>query len=164
MKKIATTTSLALAILFISCTREYDCSDQQIQIAFISYLPSDIDTFVLRKFKSNDNFQTLLDTFAVKYGYDGYYQVFNDTTVVMVVSRDGIKAGFDWQVFIPAKGKTVAISQINSEKSTGKRGWGICSLDPGPSCVNEIYSCKVDNQVIQFSNSITSKNYICIKN
>ena len=164
MKKIVTIAILSLAILFISCTREYDCDDQQIPIAFISYLPSDIDTFVIRKFKPNDNFQTLLDTVAVKYGYYGEYLVFNDTTVVTVYSSDGIKAGFDWQVFIPAKGKTVAISQINSEKSTGKRGWGIFSMDPADPCINRIFSVKIDNQVIDFSTSDIAKHCLFIRN
>ena len=142
-----------LIILFSSCSKEYNCSDSQITPAFINYLPSDIDTFVLRKFKAKDNYQTLIDTFVVKRGYNTNYQTFNDTTSVSIPGGvNGIIAGFDWQLFIPAKNKTVLISDIISEKETGRRGWGIFSMDPGSFCYNNIYSAKIDNQLINFPN------------
>ncbi len=145
-----------LITFFTSCTKEYDCTDTQIQPSFINYLPSDIDTFVLRKFKASDNYQTLIDTFVVKHGYDSYYQTFNDTTTVLVTDgKNGIKTGFDWQLFIPAKNKTVLISDIQSEKKTGKRGYGIFSMDPAPPCTNPIYSANFNN-----NNSPLSLNII----
>lgn len=155
----------SLVIVFVSCTKEYDCTDLQIQPAFINFSPSDIDTFVLRKFKSSDNYQNLIDTFIVKYGYYGNYQTSNDTTTVFVTDgKNGIKAGFDWQIFIPAKNKTVLVSDIISEKKTGKRGYGIFSLDPAPGCTNDIFSVKMDNQVINFSNPDTAGHYLFIRN
>ena len=94
---------LLAVFAFVSCTKEYDCTDLQIQPAFIAFAPSDIDTFVLRKFKPVDNFQHLIDTFIVTYGYNANYQVSNDTTTVFVTDGvNGIKAGCDWQIFIPA--------------------------------------------------------------
>jgi hypothetical protein len=117
-----------LPFVFASCTKEYDCTDLQIQPAFINFSPSDIDTFVLRKFKPSDNYQNLIDTFIVKYGFYVSYQTSNDTTTVIVTDgKNGIKAGFDWQIFIPAKNKTIFVSDIVSEKKTGKRGYGIFS-------------------------------------
>jgi hypothetical protein len=157
--------TLLFTISIVSCTKEYDCENLQIQPAFINYLPSDIDTFFLRRFKASDNYQTLIDTFVVKYGSNGLYQTSNDTTSVLVTDgKNGIKAGFDWQLFIPAKNKTVLISDIISEKKTGKRGYGIFSLDPGPGCTNDIFSAKVNNQIINFSNSATARHYIYIRN
>jgi hypothetical protein len=157
-------TTLFLSILFVSCTKEYDCSDLQIQPAFINYLQSDIDTFVLRKFKASDNFQTLIDSSVVKYD-NGFYQASNDTTSVLVTDgKNGIKAGFDWQLFIPAKNTTVLISDISSEKKTGKRGYGIFSMDPASGCTNKVFSAKVNNQLINFSNSDTARHYIYIRN
>ena len=154
-----------LTIFFTSCTKEYDCIDLQIQPAFINYLPADIDTFVLRKFKPSDNYQTLIDTFVVNYGYYGLYQTSSDTTSVLVADgKNGIKAGFDWQLYIPATNKTVLISDIISEKKTGKRGHGIFRMDPGPSCTNAIFTAKVNNQLINFSNSDTARHYIYIRN
>ena len=154
-----------LVFVFVSCTKEYDCTDLQIRPAFISFSPSDIDTFVLRKFKPADNFQHLIDTFIVTYGYNANYQVSNDTTTVFVTDgKNGIKAGFDWQIFIPAKNKTVFVSDIVSEKKTGKRGHGIFSMDPTPGCTNDIFSAKMDNQLINFSNPVTAGYYLFIHN
>jgi hypothetical protein len=152
------------SILISGCTKEYDCADLQIQPAFINFLPSDIDSFVLRKFKAADNYQILIDTFLVTHNY-GFYQTSNDTTTVFITDgKNGIKAGFDWELFIPAKNKTVLISDIISEKKTEKRGYGIFSLDPGPGCTNNIYSAKVNNQIINFSNSDTGRHYVYIIN
>ena len=158
---------LFLSILLLwGCTKEYDCSDQQIQPAFIGFLPSDIDTFILRKFKANDNYQNLIDTFKVTYGYTGQYFTSNDTTSVFATdSKNGIKTGFDWTLFIPAKSKTIYISDIVSEKKTGKCGYGIFSMDKfGCTCTNSIFSAKQDNQVVTFSNSDTSRYFVFIRN
>jgi hypothetical protein len=158
-------TAFLLAFVFAGCTKKYDCTDLQIQPAFINFSPSDIDTFVLRKFKPGDNYQNLIDTFIVKSGYNGNYQTSNDTTTVVVTDgKNGIKAGFDWQIFIPAKNKTVFVSDIVSEKKTGKRGYGIFSMEHSPGCTNDIFSAKMDNQVINFSNSETARHYLFIRN
>lgn len=100
---------LFLSLLIASCKEdEFDCSDPQIQPAFIKFSSSEIDSFVLRKFKAGDNYQTLLDTFTVVDGYSGQYHTSHDTTSVFVSDgRNGIEAGFDWQLFIPAKNKLV---------------------------------------------------------
>ena len=154
-----------LVIVLASCTKKYDCTDVQIETAFINFLPADLDTFILKKYKPADNYQNLVDTFIVKYGYNGYYQVSNDTTTVFVTDgKNGIKAGFDWKIFIPAKNKTVLVSDIVSEKKTEKRGYGIFSMDPVPGCTNDIFSAKMDNQVINFSNPGTGRYQLFIRN
>ena len=156
---------LFLAIVLFGCTKEYDCNDLPIQPVFIGFSQSDIDTFIVRKFKANDNYQNLIDTFMVKYGTYSLYKISNDTTTVFVgdASNDGkvgIKVGYDWQIFIPSKSKTVFISDIISEKRTGKYGHGIFSLDKVPDCVNRIFSAKIDNQIINFSDSTGYYIYI----
>lgn len=158
--------SLVVIFGLISCTKEYDCADLQIQPAFIGFSPSDIDTFVLKKYKPNDNYQSLVDTFNVIYGYSGQYYTSNDTASVFVSDgKNGIKAGFDWLLFIPSKNKTIFISDIVSEKKTGKCGSGIFSMDKfGCNCTNKIFSATKDNQVINFPNSDTAKNFIFIRN
>lgn len=158
--------SLLVVLGFMSCSKEYDCADLQISPAFISFSPSDIDTIVLRKYKQNDSYQNLIDTFKVIYGYSGQYYTSNDTTSVFVSDgKNGIKAGFDWLIFIPAKNKTIFISDIVSEKKTGTCGSGIFSMDKfGCTCTNDIFSAKKDNQIINFSNSDTARNFIFIRN
>ena len=139
-------------IILTGCTKTYDCEDLQIRPAFINYLPSDIDSFTLRKYKAGNNYQTLIDSLVVIQGSQSYYQTSNDTTSILVTDgKNGIKAGFDWQIYIRAKNKTVLISDIVSENKKGKRGYGIFSMDPGPGCTNSVISLKVDGQLVIFS-------------
>jgi hypothetical protein len=158
--------SLLVAFGFLSCSKEYDCDDLQISPAFINFPPSDIDTIILRKYRQNDSYQTLIDTFKVINGYSGQYYTSNDTTTVFVSNgKNGIKAGFDWLIFIPAKNKTIFISEIMSEKKTGTCGSGIFSMDKfGCTCTNDIFSVKKDNQIIYFSNPNTARDFIFIQN
>ncbi len=155
-----------LTLMLISCSKEYDCADAQIQPAFIGFTIADIDTFILKKFNPNDNYQNQVDSFVVKYGYNGSYQTFHDTTTIFITDgKNGIKAGYDWQLFIPAKNKTILVTDIVSEKKTGKCGSGIFSMDKfGCYCTNKIFSAKQDNQIITFLNSDTTRHYIFIHN
>lgn len=164
IKKIV---SFFLLLLFISsCTREFDCNDPQLVPTFIGFTPSDIDTLIVRKYRANDNFQTLVDSFRIVYGYNGLYQSFNDTTSVYVNDgKNGIKAGFDWILFIPAKNRIVMIADIVSEKKTGSCGTGIFSLDKfGCTCMNDVFSAKQDNLPIQFSNTRSPGYSVFIRN
>lgn len=141
-----------LAAVFGCCTKKYDCENAQIPVAFINYPAADMDSFVLRKFKANENYRSLLDTLLVVSGQNTYNSSANDTTYLMVTDgKNGIKAGFDWQIFIPATNKTVLISNIISENKTGKRGYGIFSMDPAPGCINNIYSVVIDNNPVNFT-------------
>ena len=157
--------ALLLSTVIAGCTKEYDCADLQLQPAFVNYLPADINTFTLRKFKANDNYRTLIDTFVVNYGYNALYQTYRDTTSVLITAGySGIMPGFDWQLFIPAKNKTVLIADIVSEKKTGERGYGIFSLDPAPGCTNAVFSAKINSQTFDFSKADNVGYHIYIKN
>jgi len=156
-----------LTLILSGCTKEYECTDLVIQPAFIGFASSDIDTFILRKYKPNDNYQNLIDTFIVKFGDYSVYRPSNDTLTVFVsdASNDGkvgIKAGYDWQIFIPSINKTVFVSDIISEKKTGKKSYGIFSLDKVGNCTNSIFSAKMDNQIINFPYS--AGYYLFIRN
>jgi hypothetical protein len=145
-------------IILSACTKEYNCSDLPIQPAFIGFAPSDIDTFILRKFKANNNYQNLIDTFIIKSGDYSQYRTSNDTTTVFISDASnsgelGIKVGYDWQIFIPSINKTVFVSAIQSEKKTGKVSSGIFNLDKTGVCTNSIFSAKMNNQIINFSDS-----------
>ncbi|HWI91327.1 MAG TPA: hypothetical protein VNT20_08625 [Flavisolibacter sp.] len=141
-----------VTLLFASCVNEYEvnCGDPPIATTFINVNRTDIDTFIIRKFKAADNYQTLLDTFKVTEGWPVYYNTSNDTTSISVGDGiHGIRLGFDWQIFIPATNKTVLVSDFVSEKRTGKCRHGIFGK-PGCGCYNRVYSAKMNNQVINF--------------
>jgi hypothetical protein len=141
-------------LLFVGCGREYqvDCVNPQIQTGFINYARSDVDTFILRKFKTADNYHTLLDTFKVTEGWSGVYSISNDTTTVFIPDgKNGLRAGFDWQIFIPATNKTIFVSDIVGEKNATTCRSGIFSMDKqGCACSNRVFSAKVGSQAINF--------------
>ncbi len=115
--------------------------DAYVHPAFIGFMPSDIDTFILRAYKPNDNFQHLVDTILVIDKYASIYTTGNDTTVVYVNSRnpaDWIRPGFDWQLYIPAKNKTIQISSITTTQVENR----------GRVCYNPINSFSIDGQAI----------------
>lgn len=154
-----------LTTVLVSCTKEQDCADVPLQPAFIGFASSDIDTLVLRKFESNSSYLNLLDTFIITPGGSSPYQTTNDTTTVFLNdaanSGDfGIKVGFDWQIFIPSLSRTILISDIQSEKRTGKYSWGIFSMDKTGRCTNRIFSAKVNGQRINLADSLQYMVYI----
>lgn len=81
---------------------------------------SDIDTFVVRAYKPNDNFQHLIDTIFVVNPGLAIYTTSNDTTIIDVggtAPGDGdpryrIVSGYDWQIYIPALNRTVTITSL----------------------------------------------------
>lgn len=152
------------SLLFASCKGEYEinCGDPPIATTFINFNRTDIDTFIIRKFKAGDNYQTLLDTFKVTEGYPAFYNTLNDTTRVSIGDgTHGIRLGFDWQIFIPATNKTVLVSDFVSEKRTGKCRPGIGIFGKRDcSCYNRVYSAKMNNQLINFLDTNFYQVYI----
>lgn len=124
-----------------SCSPKHACADNHIHPAFIGFLPSDIDTFILRRYKTGENFQHLVDTTLVIDKFASIYTIINDTTVVYINASDPdhwIRPGFDWQLYIPAKNKTVNIANIRSTQVE----------DRGRACYNPINSFSIDGLVV----------------
>lgn len=156
------TVGLWLALFLGSCTRSYPCDDAQIQPVFVGFKPADIDTLVLRKFAPGTNYRVLIDTFTVRYGVSGYYRSSHDTTTVFVQEpQNGIRAGYDWQLVVPARRRTVRITDIRGEQKTEKCGF---SMDPRScTCTNNLFSAKVDTKPVDFSNAYTGSYSLIIK-
>lgn len=157
--------SLLISALLPACTREYDCVDPQIPFTFVRFAPSDIDTLVFKRYKEKDSYRQLLDSFLVVYGRQTQYLSTNDSTTIWVTDgKNGIKAGFDWIIDIPARNRQVAVSGIESERKRGRRNYGIFSLDPAPDCTNRVFSLMVDNNRINILPSDSLKQWICVFN
>src|SRR6201995_3727912 len=115
-----------LSFILLSCKKE--CIKSHISTAFIGFLPGDIDTFVLKAYTSNDNYQHLVDTVLVRLGGRGIYTTSGDTTIVSVNDSDPdhlISTGFDWQIYIPAVDRTTSVSDI---KETQIKNYGRACL------------------------------------
>ncbi len=152
---------LAIVVLaVISCGKEINCEDKSITPVFLKFLPSDIDTIVIRKYAINSNFINPADSITVEFGHSGYYITNNDTTVVQLFSeRLKIESGFDWQIYIPAKNKIINISEINAPKTTAKCNSGFFSK-VGCGCLNPVISCKKNNQLFTFNDGGANNIYI----
>ena len=55
-----------LSILTLTgCCYEVDCEQENLHYGLVSFLPSDIDTIIFRKYEANSNFQALKDTMQI---------------------------------------------------------------------------------------------------
>jgi hypothetical protein len=139
-------TGLLLGTLILSTSiscKNYTCGPRAILTAFIGFQQADIDTFTIKRYKANDNFATLLDSFVITNRDlnggkgDGIYTLKNDTTLVFVngsYPNNGVFPGFDFKIFIPARNRTISISNIISPDTEGSM-----------RCTNPINSFQVDD-------------------
>jgi len=118
----------------------------------VGFSPGDINTFILRAYKPNDNYQHLVDTIIVQNTGTTIYTTSNDTTIVCINVNSStnqlVVPGFDWQIYIPAKNRTVMISNIVTTLTEG-----------GHQCRNPINSFMQDGQVITPTYMQTGKFY-----
>lgn len=125
-------------ILFQSCKEP--CHDNFITPVFVGFSPKDVDTFIVREYKPNNNFLHLIDTFTVCSCGLQLYITSNDTTYVFMNDTNFdyvIRPEFDWQIYIPSKNRTVRISNIINDQIEGHRG-----------CFNKIESLVLDSQTV----------------
>jgi hypothetical protein len=144
MPKIISLIVLCAMIGSFGC-KNYPCSDRLILATFVGFKESEIDTFIIRRYVQNSNFQTLIDTFLITnkelnggYG-DGIYTTSNDTTIVFVddsYPNNGIFPGYDWKIYLPKINRTISIWHIIREEIEGHRG---CE-NPNTFQVDSIFS------------------------
>ena len=150
-----------LSVIFSSCgTEEFDCDDMPIQPAFIGFKLTEIDTLIFRKFKPNEDLRNLVDTTVVT--YNNLYRTSNDTTkIIHYKLSDGIKPGFDWQLFIPAINRTILVSDIASNKKSGS--CGTRAVGSACTCLNDLFSAKQDGSIVTFSDVNDESPFIYIR-
>lgn len=76
-----------------------------------------MDTLIVRQFEPDDNFLHLIDTTLFTNDPKvAFYYTSHDTTIVVLNILSGeekyIIPNYDWQIYIPAKNKTILISKI----------------------------------------------------
>ncbi|HVY76694.1 MAG TPA: hypothetical protein VG890_17820 [Puia sp.] len=138
-------------ILLAGCGRTVPCRNQFVTPAFIGFKLSDLDTLVVREYKKDDNFLTLLDTALIISDSNILSKgSSNDTTIVLlndIVAGEGkyIFPDHDWQIYIPAQNITVAMSKFVSPQNDQKcvLGGDLC-----PTCSNSIDSFLQNGQQV----------------
>lgn len=131
--------SILLIVSAAHCKRP--CVNGHLNPVFIGFSAADINTFVLRAYKPNDNYLHLVDTILVANYGATIYTTTNDTTIVYVNDSNPnhwICPGFDWQIYIPAKNRIVSISNIITTQTE----------NVGRVCWNPINSLTQDGQSI----------------
>ena len=145
---------MLLSILLIGCSKDYYCSDVRIVPMFIGYSQTDIDTILVKQYSPNENFQTLIDSFEIVNEYSTNYVFLHDTIGVFYNTFKEIKAGFDWQISIPAINKNLWITHIDTEKRTMRCNWGIFSMGrTNCTCSNRIFSLQMNNSQMVYPDS-----------
>jgi hypothetical protein len=149
MKPIYVIAVISLFI-FASCSRTVPCSNNYITPAFIGFKLTDLDTLVVREYKKDDNFITVLDT-ALIVNDTTYVKAVSthDTTVIILNNISGqekwLFPDHDWQIYIPAKNVTISMSKFVSPQTDMKciLGGDLCG-----SCSNPIESFMQNGQQI----------------
>jgi hypothetical protein len=149
MKKIGLIFFISFTVI-TGCRRTVPCLNQYITPAFVGFKLSDLDTLVIREFKKDDNFLTLLDTML--FITDSTILLAgssNDTTIVLLNFISGeekyIFPDHDWQIYIPAKNMTDSMWNFVSPQTEQK-----CTLggDLCPTCSNPINSFLQNGQQV----------------
>ena len=158
---------LLAALLFCSCckTKDANCTDPILQPVFVGYSVTDIDTFIVRMYKANDGFKTLLDTFKISKcsGSDSnvcysLYPLLSDTISVFIAAGYvpasnnpnlycEIRKGYDWSIYIPSVDHSDSISDITTVQTTTSYEDCFCGCKAPPPCSNKI-SFKQNEEVI----------------
>lgn len=132
-------------VVFTGCGYKgvYPCSDSSFRTYFLQFSDGEIDTMILRKYKPNDSYQQLVESVVLTRS-NTLYERRGDTVRIYTADSIGIKARFDWQIEIPAMGRTVNISEIVSSEEEFK-----CpSLARDCGCFNTVHSVRVDNVLL----------------
>lgn len=126
-----------------SCCRTEDCITGYLNIATINFSRQESDTFILRRYNVNTNFNLLVDTLLLARNVNTFYTDKGlDTSFVIINESNPLRltTGYDYELFFPATNTLRKISAISETKNQQK----ICATSNGKRCYNDIISYKVD--------------------
>jgi hypothetical protein len=137
------------AMLLTACCYEVDCEQENLNFGLVSFTPSDIDTIIFRKYKANSNFQSLEDTMKIT-NINVLTPSISGDTVLFITSNYSnvnikfqLRAGNDYEIFIPGTLKLTRITDIIEQKTRRKN----CDISDGnKTCYNPIIGFKVEGQ------------------
>lgn len=149
MKKIGLIIFISF-IVITGCRRTVLCLNQYITPAFVGFKLSELDTLVIREYKKDDNFLSLLDSaLIITDSATLLAGSSNDTTIVLLNFISGeekyIFPDHDWQIYIPSQNIVVSMSNFVSPQTDQK-----CTLggDLCPTCSNPINSFLQNGQQV----------------
>lgn len=154
--------SVAFFLLLIgflsSCCKTVDCTRGFTTVSFVQFMPPELDSFYLRRYKINTNFSVKQDTAIYRIGQNIFYKEHKrDTSVVQPVNLSTIpklffiEEGYDYELVLPSIGK---ISRITDVKE-GNYEQKFCGMERR-LCYTQIQTVRVDG--ILHQGSVIIKN------
>ncbi len=129
---------LLISIFITSCS-EHPCASPDLQYRLIGFSDADVDTIILRRFTKGTPNQ--IDSFVFDPGNPIRFNRFGDTLIMSsFLSTALIQSVNDYQFFFPGASKTITVTEINEEKTNGRRKGDLI-------CVNPVTTCKIDGIV-----------------
>lgn len=133
-----------------ACRRS--CMPNFISPVFVGFAPGDVDTFVIREYQPNSNFLDLVDTVLMVKNGSAVYTASNDTVITyfnISPPKMPIRSGYDWQIYIPSKNRTITLTDIVDVPREGS----------GRVCLDSISSFKLDGRLVVPHAVITDRWY-----
>lgn len=128
---------------FASCCKTEDCETGYLNLTTINFSQQQSDTFVLRRYKVNTDFNTLVDTLLIARNVNSFYTDNGPDTSFVLINESNpfrLTTGFDFIIYFPSTNTLRKISNITETKNQQKT----CATSNGKRCYNDITSYKVD--------------------
>ncbi len=140
--KLSALFSVVFLITTFGCGHKYTCPKEYLSPVYISYSLPEIDTLILKRFKSGTNFSELVDSVLITYNNCTYFS--QRDTISLFINREEYRFSnaFDWELTNPTDRKTVSISNMQFDLVETKSG-GLFSMDPSP-CSSPLVTYKRD--------------------
>ncbi len=138
--------SFLLFTLPSCCEKKVYCRSGQFDFAFTGFDRSEVRSFTLRRYKQGDQWGPVLDSAQFIYYGQAPVAGWPDTLPFAdyrsVGDLDGITAGNDWAIYLPATRKTYFITTIFTED---KRSQLVRCGDDETSCVSAITNFSIND-------------------
>jgi len=142
MKKVSIFFLSVLLIAFPSC-KECPCVPGSLRFDLIGFSDTEADTFIIKKFEANGNFNIKTDSFFIDHVR---YRRSNDTLKLVAYPGTAVLEGrSDYEIFFPASNSLFRITEISEQKST--QNCGLFSTTK-VACVNPIRSFKMNGTLM----------------
>lgn len=144
-----------MALLLASaCCRDSSCAHQNLDINFVGWSTTDVDTLVLRRFAAGSNVEIDSSQIAIA-SFIGH----GDTLSPGYVTSSGLKylfAGYDWTVELSQGGRVYNIDNINESGSDGGKDCSLIPYKQKDFCVATVMGYKVDGYYYNSSSGFIS--------
>ena len=131
--------------LFSSCSKTITCWDGVIAIYPVGFTKTDFDSALVFRYKQDNAFDSIADSTHIAYYSNGDHDTGSLVIMSQYVSNGTHPAfltpGYDYKIFLPAAGKTYAITNILQR---GNKTQSYSGSGKDVSCTNSIISCNLN--------------------